>query len=343
MDEDITALKKIVLNEPVVIKLRDDEEAEASKSLRQWYLRVGKQDKDLLVYSFIKLNLIAQGKTLFFVNSVDRGYRFKLFLEQFGVKSAVLNSELPENSRRHILDSYDKGLFDYLIATDEAVEAESGPSEEFGVSRGVDFRGVQTVVNVDMPPTAEEYVHRIGRTARAGASGTALSIIITEEEDELLKQIQESQPKRAEDGEPQPCRLALDIAELEGFRYRVEGMASSVTKKAIKIARVKDLRNEILNSEKLQAHFQDNPRDLQLLKHDAPLRAVKVQRHLATVPEYLVPSGLVDQQRALIGGTGDGEENAGPPSGDRNKKKRSKAKALAKKKKAKRRRVDPLL
>lgn len=46
---------------------------------------------------------------------------------------------------------------------------------EFGVSRGVDFQGVSTVINVDMPPTAASYTHRVGRTARAGASG-ALSV-----------------------------------------------------------------------------------------------------------------------------------------------------------------------
>ena len=97
LDDDITALKKIVLNDPVVIKLRDDEDTEATKSLKQWYLRATRKDKDLIVFSLLKLNLVAPGKTLFFVNSVDRGYRLKLFFEQFGVKSAVLNSELPEN------------------------------------------------------------------------------------------------------------------------------------------------------------------------------------------------------------------------------------------------------
>jgi len=342
LDDDINALKKIVLNDPVIIKLRDDD-AETNKALKQWYLRVAKGDKDLLVYSLIKLGLIAPGKALYFVNSVDRGYRLKLFLEQFGVKSAVLNAELPENSRKHILDSYEKGLFDNLIATDEAVEPgdrDETEETEFGVARGVDFHGVQTVLNVDMPETAEGYIHRIGRTARAGAAGTALSIVVDREEDEILQAIQDSQPKRAEDGEVQPAQLALDVAELEGFRYRVEGMSKSITKKAIKAARVKDLRNEILNSDKLQAHFQDNPRDLQLLKHDAPLKSVKVQRHLATVPGYLLPSGFGDQQRAAIGaafGEGDDRINF---HGTKNKNKRSKKSA---KKKGKKRKLDPLL
>jgi superfamily II DNA/RNA helicase len=61
------------------------------------------------------------GKTLFFVNSIDRGYSLKLFFEQFGVRAGVLNAQLPANSRKHILDSYEAGLFDHLIATDEAV------------------------------------------------------------------------------------------------------------------------------------------------------------------------------------------------------------------------------
>jgi ATP-dependent RNA helicase DDX56/DBP9 len=91
-----------------------------------------------------------------------------------------------------------------LIATDESVGPETDPSPDaadagddstqepagkkakkdkqgkkgkkakdadFGVARGVDFKGVSTVINVDMPPSAEAYTHRIGRTARAGASG----------------------------------------------------------------------------------------------------------------------------------------------------------------------------
>jgi ATP-dependent RNA helicase DDX56/DBP9 len=92
-----------------------------------------------------------------------------------------------------------QGIFDYLIATDESlgpVEPEPEPEDaaaaappvkkkakgkkkatdaEFGVARGVDFQGVSTVINVDMPLSQESYTHRAGRTARAGASGSCLS------------------------------------------------------------------------------------------------------------------------------------------------------------------------
>src|SRR6202007_2751755 len=55
-----------------------------------------------------------------FVNDVDRGYRVRLFLEQFGMRACVLNSELPQNSRYHIVQEFNRGAYDYIIATDEA-------------------------------------------------------------------------------------------------------------------------------------------------------------------------------------------------------------------------------
>lgn len=60
--------------------------------------RCSEEDKFLLIYVILKLRLI-KGKCLIFVNDTDRGYRVKLFLEKFGIKSGVLNAELPFNSR----------------------------------------------------------------------------------------------------------------------------------------------------------------------------------------------------------------------------------------------------
>ena len=202
------------------------------------------KDKDLVLFAIFKMK-IAQGKTLLFVNSVERCYRLKLVMDQFSLKAAVLNAELPQNSRQHIIDQFNRGVFEYLIATDESValggaehhvaqdddddeeeeeeddddeeekdddeedededENEDGDEEvagddgaktkskskskakakakackgeeEFGVARGVDFYGVTTVINVDFPLDERNYTHRIGRTARGGASGVALSFI----------------------------------------------------------------------------------------------------------------------------------------------------------------------
>ncbi|KAF7151452.1 hypothetical protein RHSIM_Rhsim02G0087100 [Rhododendron simsii] len=106
-----------------------------------------------------------------------------LFWNQFG----YLNAELPQNPRLHILKQFNAGLFDYLIATDDSQlkEKEQADGEsrlerkrsrkharkkmdsEFGVVGGIDFRNVHTVINFDMPQSAQGYVHRIGRTGRA--------------------------------------------------------------------------------------------------------------------------------------------------------------------------------
>ncbi len=64
------------------------------------------------------------GKGLLFVNDVDSTFRLKLFLEKFGIRSAVINAELPLNSRIHILEEFNHGIFDYLLATDDSMDVD---------------------------------------------------------------------------------------------------------------------------------------------------------------------------------------------------------------------------
>lgn len=87
--------------------------------LRQYYVHLSEESKFLLVYVLLRLKLV-RGKVLIFVNDVDRGYKVKLFLEAFGVKSCVLNAEMPANSRYHVVQEFNKGVYDVVIATDEA-------------------------------------------------------------------------------------------------------------------------------------------------------------------------------------------------------------------------------
>lgn len=95
MTEDVEALKGLALRSPAILKLEEDAEEHA---LTQFSVRCSEVDKFLLTYVVLKLKLV-KGKCLIFVNDVERCYRVKLFLEQFGIKSCVLNSELPLNSR----------------------------------------------------------------------------------------------------------------------------------------------------------------------------------------------------------------------------------------------------
>jgi len=62
---------------------------------------------------------LIKGKCIVFVGDIDRCYRLKLFLEQFGIRSCVLNSELPVASRLHIMEEFNKNVYEIIIATDE--------------------------------------------------------------------------------------------------------------------------------------------------------------------------------------------------------------------------------
>lgn len=318
INDDLNDLKSRFCSKPAVLKLNEDNSA--NHKLVQFYAKTTEFDKFLLAYVIYKLNLI-KGKSLVFVNSIERGYRLKLFLEQFGIRCCILNSELPVNSRLHIVDEFNKNVYSLLIATDETsdftVEQDEGEEDEetkekskkskakqdkeYGVSRGVDFRNVACVLNFDLPTTARAYVHRIGRTARAGKAGMALSFVIPESEvgkhrvatlltakkdEKVLKKIVKQQQKNNLEIKP----YQFDMKQVEGFRYRSEDAFRAVTGVAIREARIAELKNELINSDKLKRFFEENPQDLASLRHDKELHPSRVQAQLKRVPEYLLPA-----------------------------------------------------
>ncbi|XP_020963714.1 DEAD-box ATP-dependent RNA helicase 16 isoform X2 [Arachis ipaensis] len=194
---DVDKLKKLILHNPFILTLPEvgnNKDDVIPKNVQQFWILCPANDKLLYTLAVLKLELV-QKKVLIFTNDIDMSFRLKLFLEKFGIKSAVLNAELPQNSRLHILEEFNAGLFDYLIATDvsQSKEKDEAPKEgkgsrksrkhklkldsEFGVVRGIDFKNVFTVINFDMPQSVAGYVHRIGRTGRAYSSGASISLV----------------------------------------------------------------------------------------------------------------------------------------------------------------------
>ncbi|XP_057426876.1 DEAD-box ATP-dependent RNA helicase 16 [Lotus japonicus] len=307
---DVDKLKKLILHNPFVLTLPEvgnHKDDIIPKNVQQFWISCPASDKLLYILAILKNGLVHK-KVLIFTNTIDMGFRLKLFLEKFWIKSAVLNAELPQNSRLHILEEFNAGLFDYLIATDvsQSKEKDEAPKEsnvgsrksrkqaklkldsEFGVVRGIDFKNVYTVINFDMPESVEGYVHRIGRTGRAYNSGTSISLVSPDEMD-TLEEIRDF----IGDDENKGSNSLLEFPKLtknavENLRYRAEDTAKSVTRIAVRDSRAQDLRNEILNSEKLKAHFETNPRDLDLLKHDKVLSKNAPPLHLRNVPDYLL-------------------------------------------------------
>lgn len=353
--------------------------------------RCAEDEKFLLVYVIFKLKLI-KGKCIIFVGDIDRCYRLKLFLEQFGTRSCILNSELPVNSRIHVVEEFNKNVYDIIIASDEhevlgdedtpkadadgavkALEegvkngtAEQKPTEdaeapskkkrktvkkdrEYGVSRGIDFKNVACVLNFDLPTSSKSYTHRIGRTARAGQPGMALSFVIpaeqyrkhkpvsiesTKDDEKVLAKIVKHQGKKGKEVKP----YNFDMKQVEAFRYRMGDALKAVTTIAIREARTRELRQELMKSEKLKRHFEENPGDLHHLRHDGELRPARVQPHMKHVPEYLLPEG---GKKAFTPGDS-GFIGLGKSSENRIRKARMANRAKGKGKKAGGRKMDPL-
>ncbi|KAG7007761.1 hypothetical protein G7Y79_00008g023990 [Physcia stellaris] len=321
MTTEVEALKGRFCHDPVILEL--DESKDEGGGVTQYVVRCAEDEKFLLAYVIFKLKLI-KGKCIIFVGDIDRCYRLKLFLEQFGVKSCVLNSELPVNSRIHVVEEFNKNVYDIIIAADEhevlgegkikrktkevgedgvqdrgegdgdianptSEQAPSYPvaqpskkkskpskrAKEYGVSRGIDFHNVSCVLNFDLPlPPDPIHTASVAPHARARPAWHY----------------------------PSPClRLSTKGAELKpyhfdmtqvlAFRYRMNDALRAVTGVAIREARTRELRQELLKSEKLKRHFEENPEDLKGLRHDGESHAVRIQPHLKHVPEYLMPKG----------------------------------------------------
>ncbi|KAL5627655.1 hypothetical protein BROUX41_003808 [Berkeleyomyces rouxiae] len=352
---DVETLKGLFCSRPVVLNLVETDKD--GEGVEQFVVKCSEDDKFLLTYVIYKLKLI-QGKSIIFVADVDRCYRLKLYFEQFGIRSCILNSELPVNSRIHVVEEFNKNVYDIIIASDEsevlgdedvadedadneeaaaAASADAAPTptdaepatkkskkakaqarrkdKEYGVSRGIDFKNVACVVNFDLPTTAKSYTHRIGRTARAGKRGMALSFVIPADkyrkhlpttvesaahDDKILARITKQQARLGKTVKP----YAFDMGQVEAFRYRMNDALRAVTRVAVREARTRELRAELLRSDRLKRHFEENPGELAHLRHDGELRAARTQAHLRHVPEYLMPGGAAAAAASASAATG---------------------------------------
>jgi ATP-dependent RNA helicase RhlE len=127
------------------------------------------QKTDLLVRLLEKNQL---DRVLVFTRTKHRADRVCRHLERSRINGAAIHSNRTQAQRQRALDGFKDGTYRVLVATDI-------------VARGIDVDRISHVINYDLPSVAQDYVHRIGRTARAGASGTAISFLAAEQAGEL--------------------------------------------------------------------------------------------------------------------------------------------------------------
>ncbi len=146
------------MNDPVTVKI-ETEQVTADRIEQSIYYTANEEKIPLL------LGLLGSGtmeRVLIFANTRHMTTRIAEYLRGNGHETAVLSGDVPQKQRLSLLRRFQQGELRILVATDVA-------------ARGLHIEGISHVINFDLPQDAEDYVHRIGRTARAGASGHAIS------------------------------------------------------------------------------------------------------------------------------------------------------------------------
>lgn len=158
-----TQIRRLVwqfMSEAVTIKV--DSELSTVESVTQVYFEVAQRDKINGLLELIESEL--RGRTLVFCNMRRGVDDVAEQLNQNSIKVGALHGDMDQKKRDQVVNRFRKGNLDILIATNVA-------------ARGIDIPEITHVVNFDLPQNAEEYVHRIGRTGRAGRDGKAITFV----------------------------------------------------------------------------------------------------------------------------------------------------------------------
>ncbi|MDD1616796.1 MAG: ATP-dependent RNA helicase RhlB [Methylococcaceae bacterium NSP1-2] len=159
----VTELAYEHMNNPVLIRIESEDVT--SKAIEQYAFCPSNEQKIPLLIGI--LNNHQPQRSIIFVNTKRCAERLEDYLNSNGYKTAALSGDVPQDKRQRLLSDFQENKITLLIATDVA-------------ARGLHIADVSHVFNYDLPQDVEDYVHRIGRTARFGASGVAISFICEE-------------------------------------------------------------------------------------------------------------------------------------------------------------------
>ncbi len=188
---EIKRLAESYLQDPILVEVARPN-ATAS-TVEQRFFSVSTDDKRRAVLKVLKERSITQA--LVFVNSKLGCARLARSFERDGLRTNALHGDKSQDERLKALDAFKGGTVDVLVATDVA-------------ARGLDIADLPAVFNFDVPFNAEDYVHRIGRTGRAGASGLAVTLVSSSDArlvadiEKLIKKKIELEPMEFDDEAP---------------------------------------------------------------------------------------------------------------------------------------------
>lgn len=163
LSDDVERLSYSWTKNPVIVNI--EPEQVAADSVNQILYSVTVEDKFALLYNIITHQKLK--RVLVFCNRRDETRRLAKKLERYGMSCKILSGEVPQRKRIKTLEDFKTGKVPVLIATDVA-------------GRGIHIEDMDHVINYTLPHDPEDYVHRIGRTGRAGSTGTSISFACEE-------------------------------------------------------------------------------------------------------------------------------------------------------------------
>jgi ATP-dependent RNA helicase DeaD len=164
MPPEILRLAEEYMRQNKIEHVRLNEEEITLETIDQSYLVVEEREKFKHLIDFIRRNQNAKSQTIVFAATKQRADRLAYKLRQEGFSAVTIHGDLSQKQRDNAMHKFKRGTEDILVATDIA-------------ARGIDVPAVGNVINYDVPEDPNVYFHRIGRTARAGGEGNAISLV----------------------------------------------------------------------------------------------------------------------------------------------------------------------
>ena len=167
---EVNQLAKTLLSDPVHVEV--DAKTTIVDKLNQQVYYIDKELKQKLLHKLIRKNRVTSA--LIFTKTKSKADHITMFLKRYDIPCDVIHGDKPQEKRTKAIEDFKSGKIKVLVATDIA-------------ARGIDINNISHVINYEVPISPEIYVHRIGRTARAGAKGMAYTFCCAEEKNYLNK------------------------------------------------------------------------------------------------------------------------------------------------------------
>ena len=244
MTDSVDRLVRLSLNRPV--RLLVDAKKSTVKTLVQEFVRIRPQREKYRLAMLLHLcKELATTRCIVFFRSKVYAHKVRVVFSLFGLKAAELHGSLTQEQRVKAVEDFRDAKIDILLATDLA-------------SRGLDIKGVDIVINFEAPQSHEIYLHRVGRTARAGRSGRAVTLAAESDRKVVKAAVRAAQSQSAK-----VVSRVLDTDIINGIQKKLDALETEI--------------EEVLKEEKQEKEIQTMEmqvrRSENMVRHEDEIKA----------------------------------------------------------------------